>query len=418
MTALGKEALKYAEDNGIITKNMFGDLEEVGRNKTVSNILSKYELSITLPEKIQRLSTFMSFVHSLKETGKHTNMYDLFSEAETLTNIAATNFRSGEHPMAVSKLGTIGNMAFKYKAPILNYYHQLHAYARDATQGNIKPLATMLGMTVALGGVLNLPLVNEADIAWNKFKDLISAHKPEVYNDIKDFDVKDFIRQHVGEAAANGTVQQVLGAQMSQRFGTDITNDSILGNFPVANTVGNIAQSAADVSKGDLAQAAWRQVPQSIRGNMETRMDQFKTVRQGENQGYRKPSEASVAATQIVRTPEDESYRKLGLRSANEARNTETYYKNQQEQQRVNAALDGNMKKLFSNIIDKKGDKAETYARAWLQLNPNSEAFNRGFDNAVKAYSFSPEQRELMKANTFATIMKAKRLMDARNAGR
>lgn len=415
MTELGRDALKYAEDNGIVTKNMFGDLEEIGQNKMVENALSIPKATISIPEKIQRLSTFMSFVHGLKEKGGFTNMYDLFQRAETLTNIAATNFRSSEQPLGIQKFGVLGSAAFKYKAPILNYYHQLHMLGRDAKQNprNSAPLLGFLGMTAMLGGLQNLPGINELDGAWNLVKGAVAKVAPDQYSKVKDVDVKEFIRKNAGEAAAYGAVQEAMGAQMSQRFGSDLANleDPVKNMFPVTGTIGNIAGAGGSLLGGNVSQAAWNLSPPIARGNLETRDDAFRGLQPG---SFRKPSDISNTDIQQIRTPEDETYRKFGLRSSEESKRLESSAKANKEQQRINVALEGNMNKLVNNAIAGNKDKVENFGKAWLQLNPDSSAFQSALTDKLNKASLSPEQRQLIGARTLMQIQQVMRIRDAR----
>lgn len=436
MSELGQAALKYAEDNGVITEGMFGDPHKVGANPRTASALAAYETTITLPEKIQRLSTFLTFVHGLKDKGGYTNMYDLFQRAETLTNVAATNFRPSELPMGVQKFGALGTALFKYKAPLLNYYHQLHMGALDAKKGNYKALAGLLGMTVLLGGVNNLPGVNELDGAWNLFKDGVANVAPSLYDKVKGIGVKEFVKQNLAEASANmqalnipvvsdvgaavlrntasGGVQGITGAQMQQRFGADLANvEDPLGNLlPVAGMVGNIAGAAGSLLKGNPTQAAWNMSPQTIRGNMEVGMDEFKGQQPGT---YRKPSDLSNPDIQQARTAKDEAYRRLGLRSSDEASRLETRAQVNKEQQRIKTALEGLTQRAVNAALKKDTAGTEDYIRSYLELNPDSNALQADLSKKLERATLTPEQRDIINSRTILQVQKVKRLMDARN---
>jgi hypothetical protein len=415
MTELGQAALQYAKDNGIITEHMLGDTHRIGENKLMNNAVKRpLEYTITMPERIQRLSTFMAFVHGLKEKGGYSNVYDLFQKAETLTNLAATNFRPGELPMMVNKGGVLGAAAFKYKAPMINYYNQLHMYAMDAKKGNYKPLLGLLGVTAVLGGVQNLPGINEIDGAWNLVKDAVAKLSPENYGKVSDVDVKDFIRNNVGDAAAYGAVQKLTGAQMSQRFGTDLANveDPLKNAFPALSMVENMAGAVGSAAKGDFTQAAWNMAPQSVRGNMEVGMDRFRGLQPG---SFRKPSDLNNPDIQQIRNTTDETYRKFGLRSADEARRLESSAKVNKEQQRITTALNGNMEKLVNAATKGDQEGIQKYAQAWLKLNPDDAAFQSALSSRLDRAVMSPEQRELARAKTILQVQKIMRLRNARN---
>jgi len=414
MSELGQAALKYAEDNGVIAEGMFGDPHKVGSSPGIAGAIGAYELTITFPEKVQRLSTFMSFVHGLKDTGKYNNMYDLFQRAETLTNIAATNFRPSEVPMGVQKFGALGTALFKYKAPLLNYYHQLHMGAIDAGKGNPKALAALLGMTVLLGGVNNLPGVNELDGAWNLFKDVIANKAPTMYEKVKGIGVKEFVKQNIGEAAANGAVQYATGAQMQQRFGADVANveDPLKNALPVAGMVSNIAGAVGSLAKGNAEQALWNMSPQVIRGNMEVGMDSFKGTQPGT---YRKPSDLSNPDIQQARTEKDELYRRLSLRSKEEASRLETRAQVNQEEKRIKTALEGITQKAVNAAVKKDTAAVDDYIKSYLELNPDGNALQADLSKKLERATLTPEQRDMIRMRTILQVRKMQRLQDARN---
>jgi len=415
MTALGRDALKYAEDNGIIVKNMFSDLDQIAMNPIERGIRTVIEPTITFPEKLQRLSTFMSFVHGLKEKGTYTNMHELFQRAETLTNIAATNFRSSELPMGVQKFGALGAAAFKYKAPLLNYYHQLHMNALEAGKGNVKPLLAFLGITAVLGGVQNLPGINEIDGAWNWIKKGVANFSPENYDKVKDVSVKGSIQDNLPEAVAFGAVQSSLGAQMSQRFGTDLGNlESPLENaFPVASMIGNAGRGVADLAKGNFSGAAWDVAPPLGKGLLEANADAFKAPnRPG---GYVKPSEAGETANvHVLRNENDLNKRRLGLRSTSEAAQLETRARENKEAANIKTASD----KLITNLVNKASrgerDSLDTYAKGWVKLNPDGN-MAQAISAALRDSTLSPEEQKLVSAKSIDAIQRAKRVLDKRH---
>ena len=411
MTEFGREMLKYAEDNGIIVKDMLGDNFDIDRSKLSKGIHQSLEWTIRGPEKIQRLMTFMSFAHGLKETGKYNSMAEIAQRAETLTNIAATNFRKSELPMGVQKLGVVGSTAFKYKAPLLNYYHQLHLNGIEAKKGNVKPLLAMLGITAVLGGVQNLPGINEIDGAWELVKKGIANIKPESYNSVKDVSVKGAIQNSLPEVAAFGAVQTALGAQMSQRFGTDLANveDPLKNMFPAASMAGNVLSGVGDLAKGNVPGAAWHVAPQAIKGNIEVSSDAFKAPnRPG---GYVKPSDAGdTADVNIIRNENDVAMRKLGLRSSSEARQLEQRARENNEASNVTKASD----KLMNNIINKssrKTDEVDKYATAWIKLNPDAD-IRQAIAAGISKSTLTPEERKIVAGKSLDAILRAQRVME------
>lgn len=429
MTKLGKFAYAYMKDNGIIVEGMFGDMNRVGTHPTESKALGAYSATISVPERVQRATVFMQMVHGLEATKQYSNMYDLFQRAETLTEVAATNFRSGELPIGVDKMGVAGGALFKYKAPVLNYWNQLYTYAHDvktakgtaAKAAATKPLLGLLGMTAVLGGVQDLPFVNELDSGFELIKKMLSGSNtmgpdmsnPELYAQVRDFSVKGTIRESMPEIVAYGTVQTMLGAQMSQRFGTDLIDleNPISSALPALGMVGNMGKSILDAGKGNFAQAAWNMSPQMVRGQMETKMDQFKTPYR-EN-GYVRPSDIRDPSIYMTRNEDDTKKRALGLRSAREANMLEQRAMNNKQNANDRAASDRLVKNMLRDLQNNNVDAIPAKAVAWGKMNPDAD-LNSVIKQAIMSSTFTKEERAILSGKIGAT-QNAMKVIDAGN---
>ncbi len=421
MTKIGKSALKYAEDNGIITKNIFNESVNLGENKLGE--LSKQTLgaTIALPEKMARLSTFMGFVHHLEASGKFKDQMQLFRRAEELTDNSLTSFRGPDRPMIVDKLGATGSLGYTFKSFLFNEFNQLSHFAREAGRGNPSPLIAHLGMLGVVGGALSIPMVNEMDGMWNVLKDFISEHYPQHYSKVMGPGIKGTIISHLPDFASYGEASKLTGAALQTRFGTDIADPEhpFKNVFPMAQDIKELVASTAAMTHPTSTtgtKAIYEQMPAVIKGQMETQMPVFKGPKQGEKQITLNPhqiGETNIA--QYARSPQEELYRKLGLTALSEAKSKQIGYIAGAEEQRINAAKKTLGDRIFDAVLRKDQEQIEDYAKSYLQLNPNSRELEQNIKNHINSYAFTPAQRDILSANTIATVLKVKRRMDMEN---
>lgn len=431
MTEIGKQALQYAEDNGITTKMLFSaghETPNVGRIPGRGEMT--YRMSMALPEKVSRLFPFMAFVHHLNEMGTYKDINSLFKRAEELTNTTQVNFRSSERPTIVGKLGTAGNLGYVYKAPIFNYFHQLSTFGRDAVGGKdaatkakgALALAGMLGMTAYLGGALATPMLDEMDGAYNLIKEVHSKYFPETYK--PDLGLKGSIISKMDKSSAYGAVSAAMGSQMSSRFAPNTIDmeHPLSGMAPVTTEMreqGALATFAGHPSWNNAVQGLYANSPPLLRGQLETNLDKlgvrnpFKGAKTPQGQTYLKTSDVSDKQASYVRTPDQEFKKSLGLTDLSEAKTKDLRYIAGAEEGRVNTAIQGNVSKMFENMVDNNPSETRKYAAALIRLNPSKEILNSAFDKKLSDYAYTPEQKDAMRTSAVQTLLKLKRLQDA-----
>lgn len=152
------------------------------------------------------------------------------------------------------------------------------------------------------------------------------------------------------------------------------------------------------------------------KGLMETMLPEFKSIKTPTGQGYINPSQVGGTGkltTDVVRTPEQETYRKFGLKELNEAKGKDLRTINNAEQKRVDTAVEGNIDRMFTAMVDKKPMLVSRYAKAAIDLNPDGDFLNSQLEKKVMDYATTPEQRDAMKAEAIRNLLKMKRLRDA-----
>jgi len=421
---LGSKALKYAEENGIIEKNVFNESVNLGGNPVMAGAKKVLSGTIALPEKATRLATFMGFAHHLEASGKFKDQMEMFRKAEELTDRSLTSFRRPDRPMVVDKTGATGSLAYTFKSYLFNEFNQLNQLSREAHKGTVTPLMAHLGMMMLVGGVLSVPLVNEVDGLWNGFKGLIAEHKPEYYNAIKGNGLKAAIIQHLPDFASYGGASKVTGMALQSRFGTDVIDPEhpFHNIFPMYQDIKEAASGAAALTHPNsttATEAVYQQMPATIKGQMETHMPVFKGPQQAGGQVAINPNNLlEHRAIDYLRKPEDLRARALGMVTLPEAKARQTGYINSQESQRIKTATDSLSRNMFDAVIRKNPEDIRYEAKKYLELNPSGADLQKEMIKRIDNYAFTPTEKSIIKANTYQEIMNVVRLMGTRNANK
>jgi hypothetical protein len=420
MTELGRNALKYAENNAIITKNIFQESASLGGTTVGALANQSLGWTIGLPEKIARFSTFMTFVHHLEQSKKFTSQMELFRKAKEMTDHSLTSFNKMDRPMVVDKLGATGALAYTFKSYLFNYFHQLSQLSREAIRGTPTPLMTHMASLVVVGGALSIPLVNEMDGLWNVFKDMMAAHVPQHYDIVKGNGLKATMISKLGDTGAYGAASSMLGVALQNRFGTDFADPEhpLKNIFPVAQDIKEAVSSAAALThpnKTTASEAVYQQMPAMVKGQMETHMDVYKGAKQGKNQTAVNPNDLlEHRAINPVRTPDDWNKRKYGVTSLHEARSRQENYINDQESHRIKVATEALAKFTYDAIVRGDSKDIQYYAKKYVELNPENGALESEIQSRALQHNLSPEQRHLINATTAQAVLNAKRLIDSR----
>lgn len=444
MSEIGKAAFKYMEDAGIISQNVFHEASGLGENAAVHAGKQLLGWTISMPEKIARAATFMSFVHHLDASSKFETRAELFRRAEELTNHTLTDFRRMSRPLAVDKLGALGEVGYTYKSPMFNQYNSLSEFARDARKGNVGPLLSALGMTALLGGVTALPFVNEMDQAWNIIKNTIAKAAPQHYpaatsavgqglgvrgwamSKINEMGANDSVQHALGQTGANfardtanyGLPSAATGSQLASRFSSNIGDlTHPLGNFAPAtqeasewlSALGGITHLNSTTASQGIHDAI---APALMKGQMETRIDNFKAGKpRPQGQGYVNPTDIEGGQLSYVRSPAEETKRQFGLTSLDEATTKNSRYINNQESMRFKTAQDTSMTRVFDAIRRKDPDAVKEYAVSYFKNNGDPDQFTSELNKKIEGLVLTPEERNLVNmGNKIANVQKYMRL--------
>lgn len=423
MTKMGREALRYAEENGLVSHNIFDENESLSVNRGVALAQKGLGWTISLSDKVGRLGTFMSFVHHLNDSGKFASKAELFQKAEDLTNDVMVDFHHSERPQVFNKMGLVGENMVPLKSFIFSYYNQFSKFIRMAQEGNPTPLMAFLGGQLMLGGMVNMPGMNEMEGMWNVVKNGLAKWFPKGYAATKDIPgPKEMAAANMPEVLAYGPASTLSGLNIYSRASTSIVDPErpFADMFPLTS----LGNAAGDLATGNLTQAAWDIAPPAAKGQMETRMDAFKArnLETGEqltdSQGKKKYLKASdITSNQAQGPARDEQQdikRALGLRDFKETKERDINYTVNKNSQREETARRSAMNAGFNALVRGNKEKAREYFTIYARDFNGAESLERDLNRKIMEYGTTPQERLAMKRMSMPivdSVLKRKELL-------
>lgn len=428
MTAFGERALKYAEDAGVVNKNLFDESSGLGEHAVPAAIKSAAGWTIGFPEKVARMGTFMSIAQHLKDSGKFgSDEAALFRRAEEVSKNAITSLDPMDRPQIVSTLGSVGQGLYTFKSFLFNGFNQLHVATRMAKEfsetggksGAISPLLAAVGMYTLMGGLSNIPGVDEADMLWQTMKDASAAWAPKFYAEhlaggpglkgsiISMLPQTSGWRDLIAYGGPSVALHTSLNTRMNLGTGIDVEHP-MAGIAPLAQEIkewGSLGSIALHPNSDAALSGLYTNSPPLIKGLLETKLDAFKAGNNPENQGYYKPGDLTNPTLQSHRRNQEDTYIKsLGATSLNEARDKQAQYINNREQERIQTAQNALVEHIMSGI--KRGDNQDikNYSLAFLKLNPNDQSFNQALNQGIMKMNLTPEEARIMQMKTVQQI--------------
>jgi len=419
MSNLGKDALRYAEDNGIVRRSMFDETANLGRHPIIEGAEKAGSVTIQTIEHMARLNSFMGFVHHLQQSKMFSDPIKMFEKAEELTNAAMVDYRPGEGPMAFDKLGTTGEALKTLQTFKFNYYNQLHHFFKEAGEGRPSGLVTFMALQAMLGGAIGLPLLQEMDDIWSTIRDNLPN---DLHIKVKDFSIKQKMIETMPDWASYGGLSKLTGANFSSRFDAgnlaDMSFDSL---FPFIKDISNQASKVYNYTKepgtSTGAEALYALAPPGpIQGLLETNMDAFKGPKTPEgNQVYLNPRDLRKQDANFVRTPEQESYRVLGLTELDEAKYKSKRYTQNQMERESDMRRKELADKFFDAVINKEDKTRDKIVYQYMKYDGDPQTLIDRLDSDAMRRALPAETLQASKAQTLLSIQKAKRMKEVLN---
>jgi hypothetical protein len=390
MSAFGKSATKYMEDNGIINKTMFDEESDIGVNPVLQTAAKTAGATITLPEHMTRSVMFMVAARKIKSSapGKYMTDMEIFQKAEESTNLTLTGFNRADRPLIVNRMGTVGLSTYMYKSFLVSLANNMISMTQRR-EG--KALMALVLAHQLMGGVGNAPGVPEVDAAWQKFRDWQAEKNPAFYTehlrDLMPHGISgEIMKRGWYDWAKHGVPSAMLGAGIASKFSPQMLDiDRPSSNF--AGAAGHALDMVTDVpeltsQEGALGYAHNYLAPPMLAGAMENHLDAFgRDVPTGRAIGNPYASRGTDTKTSYVRDTKDQAMRYAGLRSLKETETRRANNMEEREYTRQNAAgkaleqkiararISGNMQNVSKEISAYYmlyGEKAQAKLEALL----------------------------------------------------
>ena len=423
-----KDMFKYAEENGVNTRSIydesplshsFGPTAAAGRGVATT---------ISVPETFTRSTAFAAYCIMLKESGKFTDMNELFQKAEDYVNLSMVDYRTSEKPMLFPKLGTAGSLLNTLQTYPVSYYNQFAHMTKYMVDGfkagkpqAALPLVAMLFMQYQLAGAMGAPIANDAYKLYMWAKDQLPAKEwQKLQENSLASDPKLWLMENAGNASVYGNLSEQTGLGLSAKVAAPSPSEmfqSPIGPIvDVAKQAGKWAKVAADPTNvTKIVEAARASAFPVAQGLIETNPwgegITYNTRADG-TKVYLKPTDLSKKEGQFARTPKEESIRRWGLRPQSEVKLGETLYDLAHQetvgQEKTKSVVDAYYKAA------REGDVAEARELSSLYVRMTGKEINDSqMTNQVKQeFLTSLEKAQTSPAMTLQQLQNISRLQN------
>lgn len=399
-----KDAIRYAEDNGVTARSVF-DESPLGTSRT-EKIAG---MTLSAPETFVRSMAFMTYAQMLKDSGEFKDHSKLFQMAEELTNMSMVDYRETERPLVFGKLGTMGNFLNTLQTYPMNFYNQWNYMLREAVDGRPGAIMTMLAIQYSIAGAMGVPGFDDMDKVYKWIRDnwtstdtWAAAMKHPFFSDPKLWMLENF-----GEASVYGALSDVSGIGFTSR----VTAPSLgaMGQSPlapitdIAKQVGSVAKAVADPTNTvKLGQAAMDVSPVGLKGLLETApfMEGITyDVNPDGTKRFYKTTDLADKKARVNRTEEDIAVRKWGLKTQREVLEGDVSYATDSQNRSIQTRSGELIDRYYSAV--RRGDvkKARELNELYISLTGRAIS-NTQIETQIKEEMMTDVQRTNSRAKT------------------
>jgi len=375
MTNLGRDALKYAESNGILNLSSFDEHTNVNSGRAQVALQRTLGAPIQIADKFSKFAAFMSFAHHIEQAHPGMPRMEVLREAQHYMNASMVDPRMQERPFIVQDTGLIGTAGSTLQGYTMNYLNQAHYFANKALkEGKFTPLILFLGISGGMAGLAGMTGLNYAISGYDALRNAVAKHNPEWYDNWPDIerkllvDVGEGIGKNVdnpmlksfldktGEAIKYGITSVITGADLSKKFETSVSAP-IWG--PLKDVYDQGSAILGGLSQGDskgLAQAAYAVAPSGVaQGLIDVDSGAFQDKRSGK---YAPPTSGDFSKG-YFRSDTDKLMRRLGITSIPESRQKEIIYQQAKAQANDKLVNNGLAEKYVRSLMEGDGEKGK-----------------------------------------------------------
>lgn len=312
LNPIEKAIWDYNKTNGVFQVNLKNHLQDIARSPAKRFWDNTVEANVVYPELALRSVTFSTWTHALHDAGMP--LKEALGTAESFTRGALVDYRPIERPLMYGKMGFLGDIASTLTRFKMNQLSQHIYFGKNALKkGEITPLVTLLGTSIAFAGASGLLGFAQANLLYNQYSKWILG-KPDTLKAV-------FLR-HLPDWANYGIFSQ-LGINMQGSYSNAdiIPENPWAALFPTGSTLMDMGKSLVNLAqyhdKTTMKQLLYNFSPTSLKGFEENYMFSQPTGKEGDKAFYRPGS----GELQSIRTPTEQIQRNLAFHPFIEARN-------------------------------------------------------------------------------------------------
>jgi hypothetical protein len=354
-----QEAMSEAHRRGI---DKFSEFQDV--NSALQHPASKafdYVVDATRrkPEEITRSFTFYAIANMLEGKLPKNEIWDV---AYNATQGGLFDYNLFERPMMYQKMGTVGQLAGSLQTFKHNFVSQQARWIKEASKGNVAPMAASLASVYALSGASGIPFYQELDELVKELTDELGGVQKNIAQIVTE-NMPEWAKKGWIQAAGRGAATHYSGLNFQSRLSAANTlPDSITEAVsPYSNLWGEMLSAANQVRKTPTDGQAWANLgvsmaPSSAKGILE---EKFKSTTVKEDGVEKLAPKDKRDLPGNPRTEYDWTMRKLGIHTLDQAK--------LQENQNVFMQKDKRDKEAQQAIIDRMKFQYSRLTRAELQ---------------------------------------------------
>ena len=410
------KAMKYAEDNGIITRSLTDESPIESSFSKTGRALKAANWTLSTPEAYLRSVVYMTYTHAYKMIGKLPEL-EVFRKAEELTNASMGDYRSGERAPIFSKMGAAGDVANILQTYPVNFYNQYSWAAREAGRLNPVPIFAMLGTHYLVAGMMGIPGFQDLDKLWTWTKKQIADRDPDLWMKVKDLDLKELAIKTLGKSGLYGAVSIQSGISMTSRAaapaGSEMLVNPAAPYVDMAQQLGSLGNAAVKRDAQSVSQAALDLAPVGVQGALETGplKNQTSVVNSKGERIYGKTTDLAAREGMIKRTPQEERLRSLGFRSQREVEEREAAYKAKAKEQQALSVARQLPDKAWNAIRNGDKEKTREYVKLYSQIMGTQMTEDMFSKRALDEYTTAAEKVQI-KNKTIPGLVALKQLKD------
>jgi hypothetical protein len=347
----------YNKKNQVFAVNLKDHLSDINNEGPISRFMpggrlwnAITEANITYPELALRSVTFSTWAHALADSGMP--LKEALGTAENFTRGALVDYRPIERPLIFGKMGFMGDIASTLTRFKANQLSQHVYFGKNAIkQGDITPLATLLGTSIAFAGASGLLGFAEANELYREYSKWI-AGKPDTLKAV-------FLR-NLPDWANYGLFSQLgINMQGSYSNADTIPSDPLAAMFPTGSTLTDMAKSVGELAlhhdKATAKQVLYNFSPTSLKGVEENYMFSQPSGTNG-NVEFHRPGTDEL---QSIRNPTQQMQRNFAFHPFQEARNYDVANQSRTIEGDYSDLRDLDMKRLTDIMQSRQPTQAE-----------------------------------------------------------